>query len=150
MGDTALSNGITFMHFDTLANNDTVSFCYFLRNNDYFEPFITDPNPNNDTVCFTVIYKKRDDVGINKLAQSETINISPNPASQFINIPLVQGQTSVLKVYNLEGRLLTQENIAASSQAFYQYPTTTLNTGMYILQLEQEGKIKRSKFVIQR
>lgn len=147
-GDTVRSFGVRFSNNQILEEDDIVDYCYFLRNNEYEDHFIFDPNQDNDTLCFTIIYKKGNDVGVNQLSFDETIHLNPNPASQFINIPLIQHQPATIKIYSIEGRILAQENIAATPQSSYQYNTSTFHPGMYVLHLEQEGKLKRSKFII--
>lgn len=79
-----------------------------------------------DTVLTTAI----PDITLN---QSNTLRISPNPASNYILIPLEElNQNSILSIYRLDGKLIHKFHGPFDSPVF---PIDELEPGAYLVQL---------------
>jgi hypothetical protein len=79
---------------------------------------------------------------------SETINIFPNPAKDFLQIQLTVEPKNQLQVqiYDLTGRLVQSETLQRG-QMLYQIAVGGLNEGAYLLQINDGEKQARKVFV---
>lgn len=92
-------------------------------------------NPNNSFPGFSSSF--------NQLSEN-AITISPNPASQFIRIEVDAGTSereSETIVRNLDGRILYRGIIPPGEREFLIYLTQKFTSGMYLVQLVQDGSI---------
>ena len=87
-------------------------------------------------------------VGIEENTANNSIQIYPNPASDFITIDLQNINNEVkLNIYNVMGDLLRSENISKNHQTLN---IQNLADGMYVASIESNNKIITQKFIIQR
>ncbi|MBK9452859.1 MAG: T9SS type A sorting domain-containing protein [Bacteroidetes bacterium] len=81
------------------------------------------------------------------------LSIFPNPAQDGIQIQVpseFRGNSKVLKLWAMDGRLIKTETMAAD-QTWQQMELADLNPGMYILSVEENGnKIAQRRIAIQR
>ena len=70
--------------------------------------------------------------------------ISPNPSTDFISIGTKDSSEGTIVIYNIIGEKLIQENIN-SNQA--RIDTSSLSSGVYIVNIKAEGAITTKKFV---
>ncbi len=83
-----------------------------------------------------------------------TLQLQPNPTNKttIINYELSIPSKVQIQVFNLEGKLL--QNIALGQQTIgpqmYQLNTKTLPTGMYLIQINSQGKTQTAKLEVVR
>jgi hypothetical protein len=84
----------------------------------------------------------------NNIDISETIQIFPNPAKDFLQIQLTVEPKNQLQVqiYDLTGRLVQSETLQRG-QMLYQIAVGGLNEGAYLLQINDGEKQARKVFV---
>ena len=87
------------------------------------------------------------------LASVETNNaglefeIYPNPANEWLNIKVKDPFTGEFKIYDMQGKLLVNENLVGSDQI----SITDLSAGMYIVQIISEnGDVGTSRLSVSR
>ncbi|MEL7118555.1 MAG: T9SS type A sorting domain-containing protein, partial [Bacteroidota bacterium] len=74
----------------------------------------------------------------------------PNPSSGLVNIDLNSfiGNTAILKVQNLNGQVVYNENLGIVYQNQRQINLNELESGMYLLTIESAGQLATSKLII--
>ncbi|MCG8699295.1 MAG: T9SS type A sorting domain-containing protein, partial [Bacteroidales bacterium] len=81
------------------------------------------------------------------ILEEAALTIYPNPAKDAINIELENlKQGALLSLYDPSGRLLLSENIVSNVQSFN---ITSLQSGMYILHIQNGFKIHTESIIIQ-
>ena len=83
-----------------------------------------------------------------KDVENNLIIVYPNPANQFIEIPLYNSQEAILKIYDVTGKMLSQTLIQSNNKT-YQFDINYLSKGMYLLQISSENKKYHSSFIKQ-
>jgi hypothetical protein len=90
-------------------------------------------------------------VGVEEKTTSEEAKPFPNPASQFINIPLANipnGNVEV-QIFDLNGRIVKTEMVNISNTSVLQVNTTDISTGTYIFNLKySDNKVSSFPVVI--
>ncbi|NVK27139.1 MAG: T9SS type A sorting domain-containing protein [Flavobacteriia bacterium] len=78
------------------------------------------------------------------------LQISPNPASEYVNIPLIKGaRHQRVRIINTFGKLLYEREFA-DAEGEARIHLNQIPSGVYILTLESsEGELKRSKLIIE-
>lgn len=78
------------------------------------------------------------------------VTISPNPARETLQVDwsLPKKQDGMLRVFDLQGQLMSQRAIAHGSGR-YNLPIRDLPAGLYVIQMEQGGKTETLRFVKQ-
>ncbi len=71
--------------------------------------------------------------------------IYPNPANDKITVLLNQGESALVKIYNLKGQMVYQENINPFNT---QIKTNLLNDGYYIFEINNQNKKELHKILI--
>lgn len=85
--------------------------------------------------------------GINDLPQFANIRLFPNPVKEILNVDLgseLSGKTT-LQILDLTGKVISTTNV--SSTGVMTVNTSELNTGVYILSVENNGNKAIYKFV---
>lgn len=149
-GDTINDRGITFVHNVEFAADSTFEYCYFLRTNEDPFEFIFDPNQQNDTICFSVTFKKAATSIIGTAAMSATLLIMPNPATDYVNIPLnhLQDKQALVTVTGIDGRIVYSERIERLKANARQLHVASWPKGMYMVTITSEGMRQAGKFVV--
>ena len=110
---------------------------------------------NADDIYFIAQVQEAPSVAIHELNTELPFNIKiyPNPIIEgtpiTLNITAQYNTRAKLKIYTIDGRLIGIENIYLQAQENHitlQY--TTLNTGIYIVQLESKVAMVQSKFIV--
>lgn len=68
----------------------------------------------------------------------------PNPADKFINIQLVSGQNSIVRIFDANGKLVAQKN---TSSSLLQVDVSALKQGMYYAQIIATGESTTLPFI---
>jgi hypothetical protein len=79
------------------------------------------------------------------------IRLYPNPAQDFVTVEFnsVTGGNAITNVYNLAGqKVLASETSAAQGFNSMNISTANFSNGIYIVEIENNGELKRQKFVI--
>ena len=79
------------------------------------------------------------------------LEISPNPASEFINVTMdVENASEIeLSIYNLNGQLLELRTVDTTSEKYTdQINIQNLDAGMYFIGIRQDVKFQTLKFVV--
>jgi len=76
--------------------------------------------------------------------------IYPNPGRSHIFIELPESSHSAtIRIIDLRGRTVIQENINANANALFELETSQLKPGVYFVQIPVDGKLHIGKLVIQ-
>jgi hypothetical protein len=76
---------------------------------------------------------------------SGSISIFPNPVAGTINVNLPAGETSVLRIRDLGGRIISE---ISSNGGVTAVDVTALSAGVYIFESESaDGSVRKSRFV---
>ena len=78
-----------------------------------------------------------------------TMNLYPNPTSEYLNISLRNNQNDInLQVYDMTGKLIHKDMINAHDSK-YVLPMQTVATGKYLIQMQSEdGKMNTTHQVV--
>jgi DNA-binding beta-propeller fold protein YncE len=88
-----------------------------------------------------------DAVGVNeRIAAAPTM--APNPASRSMQLSVPEGAIHRLRVFASNGDLVMERT--ANGLARYDLDVQDLPTGSYVLELDQEGSVRRGRFVVMR
>ena len=74
---------------------------------------------------------------------STFLNIFPNPSTHFCNISAKSFVHSTLKIYDLTGRVLLQQNINEQARI----NVSALKEGMYVVEVRDEGRSVKGKLI---
>jgi len=151
-GDTVLSRGVRFSNTPASDTGDVIiDYCYFLRTTEDPDNFIDDSNQTNDTICFTVTYKKSNTpIGIADIdVESIPLKITPNPVSDIVSIPVkaFQYKQAMLTIYSLEGRVAYRQQSDKWDKV--EVNVRTWPKGMYMVEVQAGTLKQRGKFVVQ-
>ncbi len=80
----------------------------------------------------------------------QSFRIYPNPANNFLNVVFPSGtsKNSVLSIYNSEGKMVWQKRFTESVSSYYINLGFIKNKGMYIVELVNQDKSERDKFIV--
>ena len=109
-----------------------------LTESTYVEEYIDDP----DCWLFRMTVPLS---GVEDAVSELNANLYPNPASGQVQIDLPYIGEAQLSLYSLSGKLLIKEQLKASHQSV---DISSLKSGMYIIEIQQNNKFKREKLVI--
>lgn len=147
-GSNQLLNGTTIIDTFTIprfyANNNTNLTCIFVDDIANVTQNWVSKDPNS-----TYVLSQQECNNLNvEIFERNSLKIYPNPTSDFINISLSNEslENSKIEIYNLLGALIyskdsTTENPKINVQNF--------SKGIYILSVEKNGTILKSKFIVQ-
>lgn len=80
-------------------------------------------------------------------------DIFPNPANEIINIRFKHSEVSYndaqIEIYDLNGKLILQENCTLHEQSQQSFNLLNLNNGLYIIRLHADGYQLFKKFIKQ-
>ena len=81
------------------------------------------------------------------------MKISPNPADQFVQLEyelLFSKRNTVMTVYDQLGKEVSSYTVGTAQQGVEILDTRKLVSGLYIVEIVQEGKhVSSSKFIVQ-
>jgi len=80
-----------------------------------------------------------------KIADIRTVSVFPNPSSDFIQVAGDITFPSVLRIYNMTGRLFREERLESSDQ---QVDVSSLQEGLYIVKMNGESSSRTASFII--
>lgn len=81
-----------------------------------------------------------------KIITEDLFKVFPNPASDMIRIDLNNSaEVMDLKIINIEGKALYQENINTSKSISLDF----LSSGMYFIKMETEAQIQNTKLIVE-
>lgn len=92
---------------------------------------------------------------VEDLGKGISLSIMPNPIQKGQNINAnIQSShegRALVKIFSLDGRLITQQNIDifANEYNFIQFPSANLASGLYLLQVQSDLGIEQQKFIIE-
>lgn len=82
----------------------------------------------------------------NKALQAEALNLYPNPARDYVEIKFpAQAQSCQVRVKDISGRTLSSHTLPAGKNTL-KLETSTLATGLYLIQLQSRQKIYTGRF----
>lgn len=87
---------------------------------------------------------KSDEISSTQEVEGSGINIYPNPTNQTIQVFLKESTSTEFNIYNLDGRLVGTDKTDKLATG---YDVSDLQSGVYILSFEVEGKIQNERFV---
>ena len=81
-----------------------------------------------------------------KDVESKKINVYPNPATSTVNVQLVDNSQANIQLFNLVGQVVMSEQV--NGQDMVTLNVSNLNNGIYMLKVNQNGKVYTSKVVV--
>ena len=84
-------------------------------------------------------------VKVNDL-ENKKINVYPNPATSTVNVQLVDNSQANIQLFNLVGQVVMSEQV--NGQDLVTLNVNNLNNGIYMLKVNQNGKVYTSKVVV--
>jgi hypothetical protein len=84
------------------------------------------------------------EVSVDELEKDFDFTVFPNPFSTFITLKLNQQNAVIFSLLDVQGRILKSYNLNGDTNII---ELPDLNTGVYIIQIESEGKIKTKKLI---
>mgnify|MGYP003805799403 CR=1 FL=1 len=90
---------------------------------------------------------------ISETEVTDGIQLFPNPANYELNVTFNSdnNETAVINIYDLTGRMVFTKNFqSAQGRNTYTLNTSDLSKGVYILTLENGGKMLNQKLVIEK
>ncbi len=85
--------------------------------------------------------------GIDKNDYSTSIEIYPNPASDFVTLNINKNKALTLNIYNLIGTLVKSEMLKQNQR---QINIGDLNNGIYVIEIKSKEWTENQKIIIQR
>ncbi|MEP6928014.1 MAG: M1 family aminopeptidase [Ginsengibacter sp.] len=84
------------------------------------------------------------------IAGENIIQVFPNPFANSFNVYLrnFTRQDGVLKIFNAEGQMLFQKNLAITGSSFTEINTQSFSRGIYIIKIEAGDKVKYVKKIL--
>jgi hypothetical protein len=79
-----------------------------------------------------------------KIADIRTVSVFPNPSGDFIQVAGDITVPSVLRIYNMTGRLIREERLESSDQ---QVDVSWLQEGLYIVKMNGESSRRTASFI---
>lgn len=90
-------------------------------------------------------------VGINELLnREEAISFYPNPASDKLNIRFNNNMEGVaaVNIFDMNGKLVSSENLSNVFNSTYSFNTNTLENGLYNVQIQNNGNTYTTRVVV--
>lgn len=81
--------------------------------------------------------------------QNNDIRIYPNPSKEKLNIdiPKSKGQKKKLSIHSVSGRIVSEQELLPASET-YETTISNLASGVYIVELQVNGSVWRSKLLV--
>jgi polyhydroxybutyrate depolymerase len=112
-------------------------------------PTNMDINASIEIWLFFKQYTGTSSVGIQKYSTNSFPIIHPNPVSNQLNISLDSQHITAFKLFDLQGKLILQENISSSHDR-HSIDVSHINSkGTYILQLSDEESVYTARVVLE-
>lgn len=116
---------------------------------DYDRP---DPGGENHTTFTSLIYFKKNEVECgmlvevpeNHVVEKQCLKVYPNPVYDQLQLDLTETKFQKLMIVDINGTVVLELNHQDDNQKL---DVSTLNSGVYILQIVSENKLSYSKFV---
>lgn len=139
-----LSNGSASWTFSwkspAAASGNTAKF--------YFVSLAANGNGNNngDNVLIgakSVVFQQT--VATNETPYAALVNVFPNVADEVLQVRLVQSASGQLVLFDLQGRVVLQSSLAQENRI----DISRLEAGMYVAQVQFDGKTVSKRFLVQ-
>jgi hypothetical protein len=116
---------------------------------------ITDPVMSNNSNCKSVRFIQTSPVGVETVAaQASALSVYPNPASNSVSFSFEFGGngTAGVSLVDLLGKAVLQQDLGkvASGKRTYSIDISSLQSGVYFLELVENGNKAVSRIVIQK
>jgi hypothetical protein len=82
--------------------------------------------------------------------REQSVVVYPNPANEEINMQFnhkVEGAATV-RVFDMNGRIVSQQNLPQVWNTNFKYNTSNLESGLYIIELENNGEVSQHRFSV--
>jgi len=84
----------------------------------------------------------------NIVAQNN-ISVYPNPASDFANLSFESTGNAIVKIIDMNGRIILEKNISASSgKVSEKIDLSNCSKGVYVVSVQNENKLSSRKIVV--
>ncbi len=129
------------------ANFNNKAGCFASNNSDLYigGGFLT---VNGDTMNFITKYNLPIGIDENESSENANLQISPNPATNFININLTQGSINQIQIFDISGNLVLEQHDDESLNC--QLDVSSLANGIYIIKVISDFGIYSEKLIIQK
>lgn len=109
--------------------------------NGSYAVIVNDGTCSDTSACLLV-----DNLRIDEMLSFYGINVFPNPSKDFLNITFAKANSlSKLSIKDLTGRILISETLENATSV--QFDIVQFSDGIYVLEIELEGKSSQIKFV---
>jgi hypothetical protein len=82
--------------------------------------------------------------------REQSVVVYPNPANEEINMQFnhkVEGAATV-RIFDMNGRIVSQQNLPQVWNTNFKYNTSNLESGLYIIELENNGEVSQHRFSV--
>lgn len=100
-------------------------------------------------IDYVRVYQLPNTTSLTELPGSTQLRVYPNPANEQLTIELPEqaSQKLRLRLFNAQGQLLREEERTPSGDALQLHELGSLSAGLYLLQLEADGRRYFARFV---
>jgi hypothetical protein len=112
-------------------------------------PLLINPAGDIDNAGF---YPIETLVGVEEESITSTVSIYPNPASDLANlkIGLVENETVIVRLYDMNGKLITEKNYGIlQGEVVLPIATSLMNSGVYLVQINVGDAQINSRLVVE-
>ena len=88
-----------------------------------------------------------DNTGVNE-NQSNTLVVYPNPAVNEAFVAVESAGMTTVSVYDIQGRLVSEQSVDAKAGEQVRISTEMLNTGMYFITVSDDSTVRTAKLVV--
>lgn len=112
-----------------------------------------DPNQNHAgcaplaTLGALLFFDQYATIGLEESATLKNVEVFPNPAAEFVQITTQSREKLKIRVFDAAGRLVFEKDFLNSYRATI--PVSNWTSGLYMLSLEQGGKVRNQRLVIE-
>ncbi len=128
-----ITKGYTFYQDENLDNNSTVDLVY--DNTPILQQMFDD---NFESACTFVVSNKN-------ILEESSIQISPNPTSDILNIKMENASSANFSIFDIYGKKVLEKTEVNQNEI--QLSTSNFSQGVYFLTIEMEGKEFVKKFI---
>ena len=136
--------GYAFL-WDAAAGNQTTDTATALIHNGTYMVTVTDANGCTDTASVVINF-----ISINNIANLSNLNLFPNPTSAnvFVELELIENADVQINITNSIGQLVISKELTNVQSEKVELNTSTLASGVYMVQFTIGTELVSRKFIV--
>lgn len=121
--------------------------CNLEKELDLFGPDMDTTMIENDTIIDRIIVKLNHEVGIEESSQNTFMSSFPNPVDNILNVKFNEPFNGLLKITSVDGKVIYSSEVQGQDNLIIN--TSLINSGVYLIQLENNEYIFQQKIIKQ-